>query len=84
MKRALLTIFMAITAFGAFANGTQEINNEEVNFSVEVQEFQPVKDIEIKASSDILAVIEIEHDFEDEKSPLIPKGTDGLANYQKS
>lgn len=53
MKRALLTIFMAITAFGAFVNGTQEISNEKVNFSVEVQEFQPVKDIEIKASSDL-------------------------------
>lgn len=30
-----------------------------------------------------LSVIEIEHDEVDTKSPLIPKGTDGMANYQK-
>jgi len=29
-----------------------------------------------------LAVIEIEHDFEDGDSPLIPKGTDGWAEFQ--
>lgn len=31
-----------------------------------------------------LAVIEIEHDFEDQNSPLIPKGTDGWAEFQGS
>jgi hypothetical protein len=29
-----------------------------------------------------LAVIEIEHDYLDPMSPLIPKGTDGWAQYQ--
>ena len=29
-----------------------------------------------------LSIIEIEHDFEDSSSPLIPKGTDGWAEYQ--
>lgn len=31
-----------------------------------------------------LAVIEIEHDFEDPNSPLIEKGTDGWAEFQKA
>ena len=31
-----------------------------------------------------LAVIEIEHEYEDENSPLIPKGTDGMAKFQRS
>jgi len=33
-------------------------------------------------SNGFLAVIEIEHDLEDQNSPLIPKGTDGWAEFQ--
>ncbi|HGY9580833.1 TPA: hypothetical protein ACOJPN_004520 [Vibrio harveyi] len=32
--------------------------------------------------SGFLTIIEIEHDSEDSNSPLIPKGTDGWANFQ--
>lgn len=35
-------------------------------------------------SNGYLAVIEIEHEYEDENSPLIPKGTDGWAEFQGS
>lgn len=35
-------------------------------------------------SNGFLAVIEIEHDLEDQNSPLIPKGTDGWAEFQGS
>lgn len=38
----------------------------------------------LNITSGYLAVIEIEHDFEDVDSPLIPKGTDGWAEYQES
>lgn len=38
----------------------------------------------LNIASGYLAVIEIEHDTEDINSPLIPKGTDGWAEFQKS
>lgn len=41
--------------------------------------FQVMKSLQI--SEGYLAVIEIEHDFVDPQAPLIPKGTDGWANF---
>jgi len=48
----------------------------------EISPYFPVWE-NMKIDEGYLAVIEIEHDIEDASSPLIPKGTDGWAEFQK-
>ncbi|WP_197484920.1 hypothetical protein [Methylomonas koyamae] len=50
------------------------------NFQEILPYFPTWKNMEI--SNGYLAIIEIEHDFKDTNAPLIPKGTDGWAEFQ--
>ena len=60
MKQTKITLFIliALAASGLWAKGAGETTNEKVTFTMKEQNYEPVRDIEVAPTGEILAAFE--------------------------